>query len=123
MLATGTLAALALLGPACSSQMPYRAGDQARRPALINPALPNQSGVGPTHQATIDRGQAALLRPEPVVEDEYWTGRTDAEQWQYARRDADLAVSRPAPLQATDQWPEPARRVERPFRFRFWQFN
>jgi len=103
--------------------MPYRAGDQARRPALFNPALPDQSGSGPIHQSSIARGQPALLRPEAVVEDEYWTGRPDSAHWQYARRDADLNVSQPGPLRATDEWPEPTRRVERPFRFRTWRFN
>lgn len=48
-------------------------------------------------------------------------GTLPFERFEYARRDAQLNATRPGPLLATQQWPEPARPQERRFRFRYWK--
>lgn len=116
------LIALAIAAAGCASAVPYRHGDQARRPAIINPAQPQRSGVGPTHTAGLDHPQYGVLKTDRVLTDEYWQNVPDYAQWEYARRDADLSVSYPTVLKATEEWPRPGRREERPFPFRRWKF-
>jgi hypothetical protein len=59
---------------------------------------------------------AVFASPEVRAFDRTPRGGLPHERFEFGRNDARLSPTAPAALRAVDQWPQPARPVERPFR-------
>ena len=80
--------------------------------------------ASPDPPATVTQTAAparlAMPAADVVVFDRSRDGRPGPARFEFARRNAALGASARVPLLATNQWPAPARPVERRIIFRRW---